>query len=344
VTYTPIATYNGPDAFTYTVSDGLLTSIATVNLTVIATGGNEAPSFTGGANQTVLEDAGARSVANFATNMSAGPANESGQTLSFLVSNSHTGLFSAQPAIAPNGTLTYTSARDANGTATVTVRLQDNGGTANGGVDTSAPQTFVITVTPVNDPPVAVSDTRSTNEDTPLIFPASSLTANDIDVDGDTLTVTAVTSGSKGTAVLAAGLVTYTPNPNVNGSDSFTYTVSDGHGGTATGTVNVTINPVNDAPVANNQSVTVLQTSSTAITLAAADIDSATLTYAIVAGPSHGTLSGVAPAVTYTPTPAYNGSDSFTFTASDGLLKSTARQYRSQSPRGHLESQLHGAR
>ncbi len=64
-------------------------------------------------------------------------------------------MFAAGPAVSSTGTLTYTPAANANGSATITLRLQDNGGTANGGVDTSAAQNFTITVNPVNDPPVA---------------------------------------------------------------------------------------------------------------------------------------------------------------------------------------------
>jgi len=93
-------------------------------------------------------------VVGWATAISAGPPDEVGQVLTFLVSNNNNALFSVQPAISANGALTYTPAPNANGLATVTVLLQDNGGTANSGVDTSAPQTFTITVTPVNDAPV----------------------------------------------------------------------------------------------------------------------------------------------------------------------------------------------
>jgi hypothetical protein len=107
---------------------------------------------------TVAEDAGPQTVASWTTNISQGPANESGQTLEFLVTNTNNALFAVQPAIAANGTLTFTPAADAHGAATVTVRLKDNGGTANGGVDTSAAQTFTITVTPVNDAPLANND------------------------------------------------------------------------------------------------------------------------------------------------------------------------------------------
>ena len=101
--------------------------------------------------------------------------------------------------------------------------------------------TVTVTITAVNDAPVAVADVKTTLEDTPLTFPAADLVANDTDVDGDTLTVTAVTNGLKGTAVLTTGSITYTPTLNANGVDSFTYTISDGHGGTDTANVSVLV-------------------------------------------------------------------------------------------------------
>jgi autotransporter-associated beta strand protein len=114
---------------------------------------NIAPFFTAGSDQTVLEDAGAQALPNWATAISAGSPLESGQTVGFVATNSNTTLFTVQPAISPTGTLTFTPAADANGSATVTVKIGDNGGTANGGVDSSAVQTFKITVTSVNDAP-----------------------------------------------------------------------------------------------------------------------------------------------------------------------------------------------
>src|SRR5262249_42168980 len=118
---------------------------------------NDAPSFALPANpdQTVLEDSGAHTAAGFATAISAGPPDEQAtQTVTFHASNDNNALFSTQPAIdEATGDLTYTPAPDANGNATVSVSLTDNGGTANGGADTSATQTFTITVTAVNDAP-----------------------------------------------------------------------------------------------------------------------------------------------------------------------------------------------
>src|SRR2546428_4273096 len=152
LTYTPAANYNGTDSFTFKANDGTVDSaLATVSLTITAV--NDAPSFTKGADQTVVEDAGPQTVSGWATAISAGPADESGQTLNFIVTTTNAALFSAQPAVSATGTLTFTPAAGATGAATVTVQLHDNGGAANGGVDTHAPQTLTINVTAVNHAP-----------------------------------------------------------------------------------------------------------------------------------------------------------------------------------------------
>lgn len=151
-TYTPNANFNGTDTFTYKANDGTTDSAAaTVAVTVNSV--NDSPSFSKGADQTVNEDAGPQTVSGWATSISAGPPDEGAQTVAFVVSNNNTALFSAQPAVSATGTLTYTPASNATGFALVTVQLKDSGGTANGGVDTSAPQTFRITVAAVNDAP-----------------------------------------------------------------------------------------------------------------------------------------------------------------------------------------------
>src|SRR5439155_22391800 len=108
----------------------------TQSFTITVTGVNDAPTFANGGDQTENEDTAAQSVANWATAVSAG-ANEGGQVLTFLVGTNNDALFSALPAVSSAGTLTYTPAANANGVATVTVRLRDDGGTANGGTDTS---------------------------------------------------------------------------------------------------------------------------------------------------------------------------------------------------------------
>jgi VCBS repeat-containing protein len=172
-TYTPNANFNGVDSFTYKANDGTYDSnVATVTITVNPV--NDPPTFTVGPNQQVVENPGPQTVPNWATNISPGPPDESNQTLAFLVSADKPYLFGAGPTIDPTtGTLTYTPAMNAYGVATVTVRLKDNGGTANGGQDTSAPQTFTITV---NDPPAAVNDAFTVNENQTLTVSASGTT------------------------------------------------------------------------------------------------------------------------------------------------------------------------
>ena len=118
------------------------------------------------------EDSGAATVPGFATSISTGPSDESGQTVTFTVTNDDNALFSGQPAIAPNGTLTFTPAANAHGVATVTVSIKDDGGTANGGDDTSDTQTFTITVRSVNDAPSGTDNTVQTDESTAYVFTA----------------------------------------------------------------------------------------------------------------------------------------------------------------------------
>jgi hypothetical protein len=117
----------------------------TFKITVTAV--NDAPGFTKGADQSADEGAGIQTVTSWASGISAGPADEGGQTLTFEVTgNTNPGIFSVAPAIAANGTLTYTPSLGPNGTSTITVRLKDNGGTADGGQDTSPTQSFTVTV------------------------------------------------------------------------------------------------------------------------------------------------------------------------------------------------------
>jgi hypothetical protein len=116
----------------------------TFTITVVAV--NDAPTFSPGGNQTVVSLLGAQSVAGWATSISPGPPDEAGQAVSFVVGVDKPGLFATAPAIAPDGTLTYRPKALALGTATVTVRAVDDGGTANGGSDTGAVATFTITI------------------------------------------------------------------------------------------------------------------------------------------------------------------------------------------------------
>ena len=169
-----------------------------------------------------------------------------------------------------------------------------------------------VTVTSVNDGPLASDDTASTAEDTAATITAASLLANDTDVDGGALTVTAVGGAVNGTVALAGGTVTFTPTANASGTGSFTYTVSDG-AATATGTVTVTITAVNDPPVAVADTATTAEDTPLAITAASltandTDVDTgATLTVTAVSGATNGTVALAGTTITFTPTANFNG-------------------------------------
>jgi VCBS repeat-containing protein len=287
---------------------------------------NVAPSFTAGGDVNVLEDAGAQSTA-WAMNVSPGAALEAGQQLNFVVTNDQPQLFSQQPAIAADGTLTFTPAANAHGTAVVSVQLFDNGGTSFGGSDASAVQTFVISIESVNDAPVALDDSFTTPEGTPLAITTSGVLANDSDADGDALVPSVVSAPAHGTLVLNSdGSFQYSPVPGFSGKDSFTYTVNDGVAVSSLATVSFTITPRNHAPVAADDSFSINE--DTALTSGGvlandADADGNALAAALVTGPAHGALVFNSDgSFRYVPDTNYNGVDSFTYRANDGELDS----------------------
>jgi hypothetical protein len=208
---------------------------------------NYAPSFRGGGDQVVHEDSGLQSVSQWATEISPGRASEAGQAVTFALSHNAPGLFIVEPALSSNGTLTYQAAPDVSGTATVQVRLRDDGGTGVGGTDTSAPQTLRIIVNPVNDAP---SFAPGPNVNVPLGTAASSLPgwaalvrAGPPDESGQGLAFV-VEAADKSLfavqpAVSSAGTLTFTPAPKVSG-DTVVYIRLEDTGGTDFGGVAAT--------------------------------------------------------------------------------------------------------
>ena len=137
-------------------------------------------------------------------------------------------------------------------------------------------------------------------EDTPTVIATAALLANDTDVDGGPLFISAVdATNTHGTLVLAGGLITYTPSANFNGADQFSYTVSDGHGGTATGTLGFNVAAVNDAPVETvpgaqsvNENTNLVFIGASAITISDVDVLPGTPgTENVTLSVTHGTLT-----------------------------------------------------
>jgi hypothetical protein len=230
----------GQTSFTYTIENTAGgTSTATVRIKVISV--NVPPSFAAGADQTVLEDAGPQTVGSWATAISPGPPNESSQNVSFTVSNDNNALFSSQPAVSPDGTLSYTPAANANGSATITLTAHDDGGTANGGTDTSPTQTRTITITPVNDPPTFTAgpdQTIAKNAGPQTVNGwATAISPGPVDEAGQTVTFT-VSNDNNGIFVA---------QPDVAPDGTLTYTVHNGK----TGTVTVTVSATDDGGTAD---------------------------------------------------------------------------------------------
>jgi polygalacturonase len=176
--------------------------------------------------------------------------------------------------------------------------------------DTNYPGTLnfgSFTVTSNLPAPVANGQSVKVSYNTPASITLSA-TGN------GTLTYSVVAAPAHGTLSGIAPNLIYTPNSSYAGTDSFTFKANNGTDSNVA-TVNITV--ANAAPVANSQSVTVTYNTAKQISLSV--IGSGTLTYSVVVGPSHGTLSGTAPNLTYTPVSGYAGTDSFTFKANNGL-------------------------
>ncbi len=325
VTYTPNPNFSGQDSFTYTVSDGTLTGPDPGTVTVTVTAVNDAPAAvddTGATNEDTAVD----------INVVANDTDAEGDTLSVsAVGTGDDGPSNGTAALTSGSTteVTYTPNPNFSGQDSFTYTVSD--GTLTG----PDPGTVTVTVTAVNDAPVAVDDTLTVSEDASAT--SINVVANDTDAEGDTLSVSAVGTGddgpSNGTAALTSGSrteVTYTPNPNFSGQDSFTYTVSDGTlTGPDPGTVTVTVTAVNDAPAAVDDTGATNEDTAVDINVVANDTDAEGDTLSVSAvgtgddGPSNGTAaltSGSTTEVTYTPNPNFSGQDSFTYTVSDGTL------------------------
>jgi len=169
-----------------------------------------------------------------------------------------------------------------------------------------------------NQPPILVNDSSTLQEDTSVSI---NVLSNDSDPEGDPLVVDLITQPANGNAMLNPdNTITYAPDVNFNGGDSFTYTASDGNGGSDSATVTVTVQPVNDAPIANDDTITLVNNLGEAIAVLDndTDIDGDNLSVTDVTQPANGvTLINTGTTITYIPNIGFTGVDSFIYTISD---------------------------
>ncbi len=210
--------------------------------------------------------------------------------------------------VPPN--LSYQANENFNGSDNFTFWVND-------GSEDSAVATISITVVAQNDTPVADLQTLTLNEDQSLNIGLSGS-----DIDNDTLTYRVTNNPVNGQLTGQLPNLIYSPNANYNGSDNFTFVVNDGTLDSAEATISLTIVAQNDAPIADAQSLTLLEDNQLDIVLTGSDNDSATLSYLIVDSPSSGQLVGNAPNLRYVPNTDFNGTDQFSFKINDELVDS----------------------
>ena len=260
------------------------------------------------------------------------------QNLTLSHTNSNAALFSDftinHSASAATGTLVFTPAPNAFGTANITITVLDSGTITNGGIN-SKTISFTITINPINDAPVAIDDSILVNEGatiTTVTNNATTLTNNDTDVDNVSLTAIIVTQPTNGSLTLNSnGTFSYTHNGSETITDSFTYKANDGALDSNIATVTITITPVNDAPVANDDSISVnegatvteLSNNQTSVLNNDTDAESNTLTVSVVTPPTNGTLTlNSNGTFSYTHNDTETTTDSFTYKVNDGELDS----------------------
>jgi hypothetical protein len=184
---------------------------------------------------------------------------------------------------------------------------------ANDGMAESAPAQVDINVLPINDGPIADEQILETPEET-----AINIVLTGTDIDGDSLAFLVTTEPQHGILSGIAPNLIYTPNADYNGSDSFQFQLNDGRSISNDAMVNITVRPVNDAPVADNTFIQTDEDTAATVVLKAEDIDNTALTFTLKTPPSHGSAEIQGNELVYTPNANYSGSDQLWFVANDG--------------------------
>ena len=187
----------------------------------------------------------------------------------------------------------------------------------NDGQIESSVSTVLITVVSINDAPVAIGQTVSVDEDNGLNI---NLTASD--PDSDELVMTVQQQPTHGTLAGTIPNLIYTPTTNFHGQDSFIFTTYDGQIESSIATVLIAVIPVNDAPIADNQTLEVESGEPLAITLTGSDIDSENLSFQITSTVLNGTITGTQPNIIFTPELGFEGEINLELVANDGELDS----------------------
>ncbi len=296
IEYTPAPNSNGVAIVSYTISDGNGAS-ASANLQITISPTNDAP-VANPDSITIAEDAQGTLI-----NVLSNDTDIDGDSLNVSSVVSDIG-----NAAILNNLIQYTPSADENGTATITYSLTDGIASTTG--------TLTVTITPVNDAPVANPDTATILEDASTTN--INVLSNDTDIDNDTLSISSASTTSGSVAVAGSNLA-YTPDANFNGQAIVNYTITDGTE-SAAGILTITVTPVNDAPVANPDTATILEDASTTnINVLSNDTNEDNDALSISAATANtGSVSVVGNNIAYTPDANYNGEVIVNYTITDG--------------------------
>lgn len=307
--YIPNPDFKGSDSFAYTVSDrdgGTVSAVVSLSVTSV----NDLPIAT---NETLTLNEDETLQIQVADLLS----NDGDADGDRLLVTSFTPTVNGELRDTGNNLFTYTPNPDFSGTETFAYTITD-------GIsqNATASATVTLVINAVNDAPVVADDAVTANEDIPLMIDATTLLANDFDVEGEALAIVNFTQPSNGSLMgFGNGTYMYMPNPDYSGDDTFAYTVRDGVGDTSVANVTITVLPdLNTPPVAVNDLISTDEDTAIAINVLTNDTDAETANLAIVSftPPDQGSVTlGEDNIFTYTPSTDFNGSTSFTYTIRD---------------------------
>ena len=315
--YTPDLDFSGQDSFTYHAHDGSAASnIATVTLTV--NGVNDAPAATDDSYQTAENTPLVVGAANGVL------ANDSDAEMDALQAVLESDVSNGVLNLNADGSFDYTPNADFTGQDSFEYLAYDGSGISN-------IATVTLTISTVNNDPVAVNDSYQTAENIPLVMDAANgVLTNDSDVELAALQAILESDAANGVLNLNVdGSFDYTPNAGFSGQDSFEYRASDGSAVSNIATVTLTVNSVNEAPMATGDSYQTAENTPLVTDVANgvlandSDTEMGALQAVLESGPSNGVLNLSADgSFDYTPNADFIGQDSFTYHAFDGLTAS----------------------
>ena len=298
--YTPNPDFDGTDEYTYTIRDakGAVSNTATVRITMLPA--NDLPQIM--SDQITTEED-----TPVAFDVRANDVDADGDALTIAAYTETSNGTLTQEA---DGSFTYSPKEHFHGSDSFTYQITDGNGEVSGSATVS------IEVVPVNDLPQLAEDIVETNEDEAVTFEVLN---NDSDIDGDALQLTEFTATANGILTQNGNELTYTPNENFNGQDEFIYTASDDKGGSATAKVTLIVFAVNDLPLSRDDQVTTAENTpvSVAVLENDSDLDGDNLDIISFKQGDNGSVSKEGLDLVYTPNENFNGSDQFTYTATD---------------------------